>query len=434
MKPTLTHRVLMCLLLVLGFCHTAAAEEQTPPQGAHLFILSGQSNMRSPLPETFRHCVEQVFGKDRAIVTMRNQPSQPIKRWYKAWTPPAGMDDPDPETNGQIYDTLIAQVNKAIAGKQIATVTYVWMQGEADADKSWGSVYEKSFMGVIDQLRTDLGRDDIHFVVGRINEFWLDEPDGELVRSVLQKLGEDNANGDWIDTDDLNHGVNPWGGYSFEDGHFPPAGYRVMGQRFAKKACLLIDPQMELDPNIFKEVFFDSADHVKTHAAVGREVTGAAPDQGAKGWGRDLRVLADGRFAKPDPGANGWVGFAPSEEAVEMVVDLGEVRPIAGVAVNVLVGKDIEAGFPARVVYTFSKDGETYFQHNSRHNSINVYNARKYNERLEQGTEPQALLLLADQYNKRGVLEARYVKVGITPGKQAVYLDEIVVDPVAKEQ
>jgi hypothetical protein len=87
-------------------------------------------------------------------------------------------------------------------------------------------------MGVHDQLRADLGVEDVHFVVGRIHDFWKDPqqfPDGEQIREIQVGLGGKHTKGPWIDTDDLNRGVNPWGGYSLRDGQFPPPAYRVMG-------------------------------------------------------------------------------------------------------------------------------------------------------------------------------------------------------------
>lgn len=101
-----------------------------------------------------------------------------------------------------------------------------------------GQRLRKSFNGVLDQLKQDLNVTKINYVVGRINDYWTTDrglKDGDLVRATLMKLGEAGPNAAWINTDDLNQGVNPWGGYDECDGHFPPQGYRVIGQRFAKK-------------------------------------------------------------------------------------------------------------------------------------------------------------------------------------------------------
>jgi hypothetical protein len=60
--------------------------------------------------------------------------------------------------------------------RKFDTVTFVWMLGEADGQAGWGAVYGKSFLGIIDQLKADLKRDDIRFVLGRINDYGGDDP------------------------------------------------------------------------------------------------------------------------------------------------------------------------------------------------------------------------------------------------------------------
>lgn len=400
-------------------------------EARHLFILSGQSNMRQPLPDSFRRCVEQVLGKDKVIVVMMGWPSQPIKNWYKEWTPPQGMTDAKPENNGTLYGRLLPAVQKAIKDKPIASVTYVWMQGEADARNGWGRVYEKSFLGVLDQFRQDLKIRDINFVIGRINDFWIDPdqfPDGNLVRSIQQKLGEEHANGDWVDTDDLNRGVNPWGGYSFDDGHFPPAGYRVMGQRFAKKACLLIDPKIELDPAVFEEAFFDTADDVKTHAAIDKPlVSSDAPDTKYNGGKAGVGVLLDGAFAQAGTNKPGWIGFSPREKPIELVIDLGKMTEINSIAINILLDPESSAEFPKKILYSLSDDGKTYRQAGSKHNSISFASQKEWARMVKEGHKSQSALILSDQTKKHAT--ARYMKIQITTGKHSVLIDEVIVNP-----
>ena len=94
-------------------------------------------------------------------------------------------------------------------------------------------------MKLIQRLKKDLGREDLYFVIGRINDYARSQPDNEhwkKVRMTQVKLGITEGNG-WIDTDDLNGGneKNPDGGI-----HFPKEGARSLGQRFAKKAIELI--------------------------------------------------------------------------------------------------------------------------------------------------------------------------------------------------
>jgi len=217
---------------------------------------------------------------------------------------------------GKLYDEMLRNVRRALGDKSPASVTFIWMQGEADAESGWAASYEKSFLGLLERIKADLGVGKIHFVVGRINDFWLEKQDGKAIRDILAKLGDDHANGAWIDTDDLNRGVNPWGGFSFEDGHFPPAGYVIMGQRFARQACLLLDPDLKTDPAIFAEHFIDSHEQIREHAATGKK-SEAHPS--LADFETRAPLLTDGKFGPADSSDTAWLAIPPSEQPVEFV-------------------------------------------------------------------------------------------------------------------
>ncbi|MBP89193.1 MAG: acetyl xylan esterase [Planctomycetaceae bacterium] len=182
-------------------------------QGKHLFILSGQSNMaRLELNESFTPTVIKEFGKDNVIVVKDAKGGQPIRRWYKKWKPAIAASDaagqpsisdirrtrsrtpdsvektsraskraqrrsknrrPVSRANGDLYNRLMKEVNTAIEGTKIGTVTFVWMQGEADS-KEHGQVYAASLKGLKSQLSEDLGRTDVNFVIGRLSDYCLD--------------------------------------------------------------------------------------------------------------------------------------------------------------------------------------------------------------------------------------------------------------------
>ncbi|MGB7326707.1 MAG: sialate O-acetylesterase, partial [Rubripirellula sp.] len=131
-------------------------------QEKHLFILSGQSNMKRLDPETsFSPAVRQAFGEDHVIVVKDAEGGQSIRRWYKKWKDVKNYNSmkpdtsADPSTIGDLYDRLMKQVDAEIAGKSIKTVTFVWMQGEADSGKHY-VVYEESLKGLVQQLEEDL--------------------------------------------------------------------------------------------------------------------------------------------------------------------------------------------------------------------------------------------------------------------------------------
>lgn len=221
-----------CLLPVffLSACQPASS-------GKHLFILSGQSNMARLDPSrTFTPTVAEAFGADRIIVVKSAQDGQPIKRWYRDWENP---DQAIKNTEYDLYDSLMVKVNKAILEEEIASVTFLWMQGERDARQSWGEVYEESLHGLYQQLCKDLGRDDIHFVVGRLSDFDLTNqryPHWIKVREAQVSVANSSPNFTWIDTDDLNDGINQQGKEIKNDLHLSEEGYAELGKRFAKAA------------------------------------------------------------------------------------------------------------------------------------------------------------------------------------------------------
>ena len=410
----------MCLVLGTS---SVMAEPTSAKSGKHLFILSGQSNMRSPLPESFEGVVSKVFGKDNVTVATFSVPSQSIKQWYKKWTPPEGVvyQPKEGDTNGALYDKVLESVRKKAGDQKFETVTFVWMQGEADGQAGWGAVYEKSFLGIIDQLKADLKRDDIRFVLGRINDCQQSkQPNGRtVVREAQEKLGTQNANGAWVNTDDLNAGINPWSVYEGDGEHFPNPGYRTLGQRFARAACKLIDPNMKLDETIFDAYFFNTVNEIATHAAIGKKTTATAPD--AKHAG--LTALTDGAYGGVDPKAKGWVAFPAEQKTVELVVDLGSPQNVSAFAANMLVHQADKIGFPAKADVATSKDGQNYEPIATHRGGGFTIQPKRRNI-----VGPEARLVLFDI----GRPDVRFVKVTFHLGDSSLLLDEIVVNPKPK--
>ena len=118
------------------------------------------------------------------------------------------------------------------------------MQGERDAREELSEVYEESLIGLYEQLCEDLDRDDINFVIGRISDFDMNNeryPHWTMVRDIQVKVAESNPRFAWIDTDDLNDGVNRRGREIENDLHMSGEGYVIMGTRFAEKSIELIN-------------------------------------------------------------------------------------------------------------------------------------------------------------------------------------------------
>ena len=118
------------------------------------------------------------------------------------------------------------------------------MQGERDARESHGDVYGRSLQGLIAQFTGDLNRDSIFFVIGRLSDFQMDNrdfPHWTMVRDAQVEVAESTPLGRWINTDDLNDGIDVQGRVIQDDLHYSAHGYKIMGLRFASKALQLIE-------------------------------------------------------------------------------------------------------------------------------------------------------------------------------------------------
>ena len=200
----------------------------------HLFILSGQSNMAGLDPNvSFTPSVQQEFGSNNVIVVKLAQSGQPIRRWYRNWKSANGTPA---KNNGDLYDRLIQQVKNSIEGKQFVTVSFVWMQGERDAKTNEVAVYGESLKGLVNQLHTDLKRNDINVVIGKLGKGQLEgkrwSEDWAKLRKVQEDLCKENPRWEIVDCDDLE--------MKSDKLHFTPEGYKGMGQKFAETAIRLI--------------------------------------------------------------------------------------------------------------------------------------------------------------------------------------------------
>ena len=221
---------LFLFALLTLVCSRADATDQ----GKHLFLLSGQSNMkRFQHKQFFIPAVQAAYGADNVIVIKNAQGGQPISKWYKAWTSSEGEK---PEKTGQLYDALINQVKEKTDGVEIKSVTFIWMQGEADVKAGYVDVYAKSFKGLLGQLEKDLGRKDINVIIGRLSDFGLKKrpnPKWQEMRKVQMSLADQNPLAAWVDTDDLN-------GEKHDLHYVKPDGYRKLGHRYVEAAKKLI--------------------------------------------------------------------------------------------------------------------------------------------------------------------------------------------------
>lgn len=190
---------------------------------------------------SFTPAVSSKLGTDRVIVIKDAEGGQPIRRWHKEWKP---RESDNPNQIGDLYDQLMAKVLPAIEGKTIQSVTFIWMQGERDARERLADVYLNSFKGVIEQLKRDLNRNDLNIVIGRLSDFDMENkiyPHWTRLRKIQVAFAESNPNTAWVNTDDLNDGVNEEGKTIKNDLHYSVSGYKVFGERLAEKAIALIE-------------------------------------------------------------------------------------------------------------------------------------------------------------------------------------------------
>ena len=222
-------------LILLTFVSSLSAADD------HLFILSGQSNMQGLRPEeSFTPTVEEEFGSENVVVVFDALGGQPIRRWYKGWKPSQGKG---PEAKGDLYDRLMAKVKKATSGREFASVTFIWMQGERDAREKHGDVYRQSLQGLLQQLSDDIHRNDVNFVIGRLSDFDMANKKYEhwtKIREVQVQYAKDHEFASWVNTDDLNDGKNRKGKDIKDDLHYSGEGCKILGERFANSAIKLI--------------------------------------------------------------------------------------------------------------------------------------------------------------------------------------------------
>ncbi len=242
--------------MIVCLCALARGQEvktYTYPDGghqsskpAHLFILSGQSNMARLDPAvSFTPTVAAHFGQDDVIVVKLAKGSQPISQWDREWLSAQGTRMSD---QGALYEQLISLVRSATEGRKVLSVTLAWMQGENDANRNQVSVYRGALDRLQSQLVEDLSHEDVNLVIGRLSDAKSNEgnPRREswlAMRALQQEYSESSDSRAWVNTDDLNNMTDRETGEPRNDVHYTQDGYRTFGQRLAEAAIALVDAE-----------------------------------------------------------------------------------------------------------------------------------------------------------------------------------------------
>jgi hypothetical protein len=228
-------------LSLLGFfASVLSISAQTTETSRHLFILSGQSNMTSSLEKGFSETVSKSLGKEKVTIVKHSRSGRGIRFWVRDYKLP----DTHPmsklsniTSNGEEYPRLIEAAQGAGKASTFASVCFVWMQGESDANRGLAIAYEKSFLILMNQLKKDLEIEKLYFVIGRISDWGLHgektADNWKAMRAVQVKLAEDSKYGAWVDTDDLiekDH-KKPQGNL-----HYTRENGQKLGSRLAQKA------------------------------------------------------------------------------------------------------------------------------------------------------------------------------------------------------
>ena len=221
----------MAFIIAVFAIPSMAAEKKT-----YLFILCGQSNMNKIDPASFKNIVQKAFPGDEIIVVKDSQSGNPIRSWLEEWKTVDGKQFKmaGGKRQGKLYDRLMGMVKPAIKDKKLDSVTFVWMQGEADA-KEYGREYEGALKALMAKIKKDINQAEMNFVLGRISDYGIkdkERPYWNMIREVQVKVAEADPRGEWVDTDDLNGPANGL--------HYDGNGVIKLTERFAEKSVKLV--------------------------------------------------------------------------------------------------------------------------------------------------------------------------------------------------
>jgi hypothetical protein len=233
-------KTLYALIVGLLFV-TSSSASANDTHGVHLILLSGQSNMANMDPaRVFTPAVEKHFGAENVVIVKVARRGQPIRRWYKNWNV---TGDQEPAEIGDLYKQLMEAADKSLNGRPIKSATLIWMQGERDAKERLSAYYEEAFLGIVEQIRTDLDVHEINYIIGRLSDSGLGNKDWDSIRDVQKMLGESGPRSAWINTDDLNDDNTTRDGSPLKgDNHFHYSenGYQRLAERYARKAIEML--------------------------------------------------------------------------------------------------------------------------------------------------------------------------------------------------
>ncbi|MFT5466177.1 MAG: hypothetical protein ACI8UO_001275 [Verrucomicrobiales bacterium] len=242
-------KLLSFALAATFLAFSANAQDSDKSKPAHLFILSGQSNMAGMNPKAgFEQEATKLFADGEVAYIKVARGGRPIRDWVTEWNEIAtkhGIDAKAARGKGKedggpvYYEPIVEQFQQLLAKHpNPASVTFCWMQGERDAKENLSAAYADSMKQLIANLRRDLKQPEMKFVIGRLSDFGKGESaEWTAVREAQVAVANDDPLGSWVDCDDLNNKEKD--DRKWDDLHYTKEGYTVLGQRYARQARAL---------------------------------------------------------------------------------------------------------------------------------------------------------------------------------------------------
>lgn len=145
----------------------------------------------------------------------------PLRRWVKG---------------GDLYRIAVARAKEAMKKGELKGI--IWHQGESDSTrKEDAETYGARLQGMINDIRKDLGNDNLPFIVGELGHFCNQVPRFNLFGRVNQELNlipKKVKNTFCVSAKDLTN-------RSPRDVHFSTEGYHGLGHRYANAMLKMID-------------------------------------------------------------------------------------------------------------------------------------------------------------------------------------------------
>lgn len=235
------------MLFIIAGLAVFAGAARAAEKPTHVFLLSGQSNMAGMNPKLgFEPEAKALFPDAEVVYAKFARGAQPIRLWVEEWPQIAGKHGvgavpSDPEWKTLYYQPILDEYKRILeAHPKPASVTFCWMQGERDSHEKLSAAYRDALEQLIANLRRDLARPDMNFVIGRLSDFGKpDNPHWQAVRQAQVATAEADERGSWVDCDDLNDKEKDGG--RRDDLHYTPAGYELLGRRYVRQAKALIE-------------------------------------------------------------------------------------------------------------------------------------------------------------------------------------------------